>query len=55
MSNLIQYAYVSGEISPTLYSRSDLEKYDLGLALARDYFVDYRGGISTRPGSEFKE
>lgn len=55
MSNLIQYAYVSGEISPTLYSRSDLEKYDLGLALARDYFVDYRGGISTRAGSEFKE
>ncbi|TXH15901.1 MAG: hypothetical protein E6R03_06410 [Hyphomicrobiaceae bacterium] len=55
MSNLIQYGYVSGEISPTLYSRSDLEKYDLGLALARDYFVDYRGGISTRAGSEFKE
>lgn len=35
--------------------RSDLEKYDLGLALARDWFVDYRGGISTRPGSEYKE
>lgn len=55
MSNLIQYAYVSGEISPSLYSRSDLEKYDLGLALARDWFVDYRGGISTRPGTEYKE
>lgn len=56
MSNsLIQYAYVSGEISPTLYSRSDLEKYDLGLALARNWIVDYRGGIATRAGSEYKE
>jgi hypothetical protein len=55
MSNVIQYAYVSGELSPKLYSRSDLEKFDLGLALARDWFVDYRGGISTRPGTEFKE
>ncbi len=52
MSNsVIQYAYVSGELSPTLYSRTDLEKYDLGLAIARNWIVDYRGGISTRPGS----
>lgn len=55
MSNIIQYAYVSGEISQSLFFRSDLEKYDLGLALARDWFVDYRGGISTRPGSQYKE
>lgn len=40
-------------MSPTLFGRSDLEKYDLGLALARNWFVDYRGGLSTRPGSRF--
>lgn len=56
MSNsLIQYAYVSGEISPKLYGRTDLEKYDLGLAMARNWLVDYRGGMSTRPGSQFRE
>lgn len=56
MSNsIVQYAYVSGEISSQLYSRTDLEKYDLGLALARNWFTDYRGGLSTRPGTEYKD
>ena len=52
-NNLIQYAFGSGEISPKLYGRSDLEKYDLGVALAKNFFVDYNGGLSTRPGTEF--
>lgn len=56
MSNeLIKYAFTGGEVSPTLYGRSDLEQYDLGLALAKNWFVDYRGGLSTRPGFEFCE
>lgn len=50
---LIQYAFAAGELSPTLYARGDLEKYDLGLALVYNFFVDYRGGISTRPGTQF--
>lgn len=49
----IQYAFSAGEISPTLLGRSDLEKYDFGLATAVNYFVDYRGGLSTRPGTIF--
>lgn len=49
----IQYGFVSGEVSPTLIGRADLEKYDLGLAIARNYFVDPRGGLSSRPGSIF--
>lgn len=54
MSNeIIRYAFVAGEVSPSLFARSDLEKYDLGLALAKNWFVDYRGGISTRPGTAF--
>lgn len=56
MSNeLIKYAFTGGEVSPTLYGRSDLEQYDLGLALANNWIVDYRGGLSTRPGFEFCE
>src|SRR5690606_31736977 len=51
--NDIQYAFSAGELSPTLLGRSDLEKYDFGLATAINYFVDFRGGISTRPGTIF--
>lgn len=53
MADIVKYAFVAGEISPTLWSRSDLEKFDLALALSRNWFVDYHGGLSTRPGSMF--
>jgi hypothetical protein len=52
-TDLIQFAYVAGEIAPSFHGRSDLEKYDLALDTAENFFVDYRGGISTRPGLEF--
>lgn len=48
----IKYAFVSGELSPTLFGRTDLEKYDLGMERISNWFVDYRGGLSTRPGIE---
>lgn len=51
--DLIKYAFAAGEVAPTLFGRGDLEKYDLAVALARNWYVDYRGGISTRPGTEF--
>ncbi len=50
---LIKYAFVAGEISDTFHGRADLEKYDLALSFAQNWFVDYRGGLSTRPGLEF--
>jgi len=50
---LIQHAFSAGELSPTLKSRGDLEKYDLGLDTCLNFFVDYRGGVSTRPGFQF--
>jgi len=52
-ADLIQFAYVAGEIAPSFHGRSDLEKYDLALSEAENFFVDYRGGVSTRPGLEF--
>ena len=51
--DLIQYAFVAGEISPQLFGRSDLTKYDLALSKAQNWFVNYEGGLSTRPGTEF--
>lgn len=50
---LIKYAFVAGEVSPSLYGRTDLTKYDFGMALAKNWFVDYRGGLSTRAGTEY--
>lgn len=51
--DLIKFAYVAGEISPSFLGRTDLEKYDLGMAQVDNWFVDYRGGLSTRAGLEF--
>lgn len=52
-NNVIQTSLASGELSPNLYAHVDLAKYHTGVALARNFFVDYRGGLSTRPGNEF--
>lgn len=52
-SNIIQSSFASGELSPTLFARVDLTKYHTGVAMMRNFFVDYRSGASTRPGSKF--
>lgn len=50
---IIRYAFVAGELAPSLWGRGDLEKFDLGLALAYNFYVDYRGGFTSRPGQQF--
>lgn len=54
-SDVVKYAFIAGELSPTLYGRGDLTKFDLGMAEAHNFFVDYRGGLSSRPGFQFCE
>lgn len=49
----IQASFNSGEWSPALYARVDMAKYRSGAALLSNFFVDYRGGASTRPGTEY--
>jgi len=51
VDSFIQPSFSSGEVSPSLYGRVDLAKYRVGAALARNFFVDYRGGLSNRPGT----
>src|SRR6266478_77055 len=51
-TNIIQTSFAGGELSPTLYARVDLAKYHIGAARLRNFFVDYRGGASNRPGFE---
>lgn len=52
-TNVIQTSFASGELSPTLYARVDLTKYHTGAARLLNFFVDYRGGVSNRPGFEY--
>lgn len=49
----IQTSFNSGEWAPSLYARVDIAKYHSGAALLRNWFVDYRGGATTRPGSKY--
>ena len=50
---VLQASFNSGEWSPKLYARVDLAKYRSGAALLENFFVDYRGGASTRPGTKY--
>lgn len=50
---IILPSFAAGELAPSMYGRVDLAKYHVGAALLRNYFVDYRGGASSRPGTSF--
>lgn len=50
---IIQTAFHAGEWAPALYGRVDLAKYKAGAALLRNFFVDYRGGASSRMGTKY--
>jgi Ubiquitin-activating enzyme E1 FCCH domain len=50
---IIQASFNAGEWSPKLYARVDMAKYRSGAAKLENFFVDYRGGASTRPGTKY--
>lgn len=50
---VIQPSFAAGEIAPSLYARIDLAKWHVGVALARNFFIDARGGASNRTGTRF--
>lgn len=49
----LQPSFVGGEWSPSLYVRSDVQKFSSALALARNMTVHPGGGVSNRPGTYF--
>ena len=51
--NVIQTSFAAGELAPSIYAHVDLAKYKSGAAIMRNFFVDYRSGASTRPGTKF--
>ncbi|MCK4518442.1 hypothetical protein KAT92_06700, partial [Candidatus Babeliales bacterium] len=53
MPEIIQRSFTSGEISPSLQSRADINKYSTGLTLCENFFVRAQGGVYSRPGLKF--
>lgn len=46
----IQNSFVGGEISPSLFGRTDLSKWHDGASTMRNMFANYRGGAASRAG-----
>lgn len=46
----IKSSLAAGELSPSLYGRVDLEKWQAGTSTCRNFFVNYRGGVVSRAG-----
>ncbi len=53
MSRYTQKSFTGGELSPALYARNDLAKYEVGLKTLKNGFVRAEGSISNRSGLEF--
>ena len=48
-----QTSFSKGELAPNLFGRTDLAQYHNAVAEAVNWFVDYRGGLTVRPGTEY--
>lgn len=53
MTLLIQPSFAGGEISPSVYSRVDIAKYNVALRTSLNGFIRAQGGWSNRTGGEF--
>lgn len=52
-NEVMQHSFAVGELAPALYARTDITKYQAAAALMRNFYVDYRGGASTRMGTKY--
>lgn len=49
----IHNAFLGGELSPSVWGRTDIDKYHLGAFTMRNFFVNYKGGASSRSGQSY--
>lgn len=52
MTRYTQKSFTGGELSPSLYARNDLSKYEVGLKTLKNGFVRAEGCVSNRAGLE---
>jgi hypothetical protein len=50
---VLQASFAGGEISPRLYGRSDIVKYQTGAELVENFIVRPEGGLMRRPGTRY--
>ncbi|SMF64690.1 hypothetical protein SAMN06265365_12329 [Tistlia consotensis] len=50
---LTKSGFTAGVLSPALFARVDLSKFDLGAKTLENFLVHAEGGVSNRPGTEF--
>lgn len=53
MYSSYQGSFASGEVTPEIYGRTDIDRYQSALSVCRNFFVRLRGGVSTRPGTHY--
>lgn len=53
MSNQAQRSFAGGEIAPSFYAHTNLQKYAQALRQCRNFFVQRNGGVANRPGTEY--
>lgn len=46
----LQTSLSAGELSPGIWGRVDVEKYHSGTTTSRNFFANYKGGVSSRAG-----
>lgn len=51
--NLNQSAFTSGELSPRVLGRTDIDRYGFGVKLCRNAIVTKQGGVKRRPGTMY--
>lgn len=51
--NLNQTSFTSGELSPRVLGRTDIDRYGFGVKLCRNAIVTKQGGVKRRPGSMY--
>jgi len=45
--------FTAGEITPKLFGRTDIAKYDNGAETIENFLVEPHGGLTRRPGTRF--
>ena len=53
MTQLAQRSFAGGALAPNLYGRTDLSKWQAGLAQCQNFQINRFGNLENRPGTEF--
>lgn len=51
--SMLKPSFTAGELSPNMYARVDMAKYDSGCKLMQNFLVMMHGGAKNRPGTLF--